>query len=829
MAGIKDSYPNLPGHLVELKDGGLQLKTDVAPPSTEAVLLLGTATDGPILQPVSVDPASAESIFGKATYSNGIPNGATLTQGFEEAYGIGCRDIRLMRISGEPATASIGIDSDSITSQVLTSVQDEQLGFANGNDAATYLLKILSNDPANQLDNDSLKITISNIPLILGEAEIPATLETASELSEITLSDAGTLATIDGYFTGADSKEYVITVTAVAESLEASEITLLDGTVITELGGAGSQAFDLGDGLVINIGAGGGDLTTLTCTFSFMAYAAIPATDIIPESGQYHLSETGTSYVLHANVANVGSYIGVAYNYTNASNVLCSVTENGNKTTGAAQVFSLQHAVNDPKAIQLYKNSSIAIDTKDFTLSDDGMSVSLNLDNVSSLDLISANYNYYASDSANPTIDFQSVYGGELYNDLQIEVVNVTTAGGSVIGKEVRITKPNSKKFQVNETPLIYSSLDYPTFDIMVRVINADSKNNVVKASTLFPKQQSSTLKDVLIFNFTDGNDGLNLSKEEMYECLGGKRDEQGNLLEIGVYQLLENYSCDIVIPIGVFADDTLVRKNDNFAYQLALACAVMSHRNRMTTGVIATSSPVDTTLASIEAHVRKLEGKPLNFFMIDRAGNQLKDSDDNLIDLGRFIEVLAGPDLVLRHSRLGIYATNSAPVLGGFVSTLPPQSAPTNKIVTSAKGLRYEFSNGQLDRLAAARYTTFKLKNNGANVAVTDAPTAAQVGSDYTRLSTVRAVKECVDQIREVSDPFIGEPNDVSQRNALSSAISKRLDKLKELGVIQGSEFQIISTLQDQLMGQAKIELTIVPPMELRKITTIVSLKPSL
>src|SRR5699024_8701459 len=132
--------------------------------------------------------------------------------------------------------------------------------------------------------------------------------------------------------------------------------------------------------------------------------------------------------------------------------------------------------------------------------------------------------------------------------------------------------------------------------------------------------------------------------------------------------------------------------------------------------------------------------------------------------------------------------------------------------------------SSSQLNRLTNARYVTYRLKPNG-QVGIVDSMTAAHPGSDYTRLSTARIVKEAVNQVREVADPFIGEPNDTANRNALSSALDKRLGKMVEAGALLGYEFQVISTLAMELIGEASIELSLRAPNELRKLTTIVSL----
>ena len=314
-----------------------------------------------------------------------------------------------------------------------------------------------------------------------------------------------------------------------------------------------------------------------------------------------------------------------------------------------------------------------------------------------------------------------------------------------------------------------------------------------------------------------------------MFNILGGARDSSGFLVTEGAYHLLENYTVDTIVPLGVYADTKLPGIYDSFAEQLAMACAVISHRNTAVQGVIGASSPDDAGLSSIKAHYDHLLNSPNDFYMRDRAGNILQDSDGLNIDLGRFINVVAGPDIIVNTMRHGTYSTNSPAAFAGFVSKLSAASSPTNKVLPFARGLRYRFSAAQLDKLTEARYVTYRTKNNGQTVTVTDAPTAAQPSSDYRRTTTVRSVKETINNIREVCDPYIGEPNEVAQRNAMSAAIAKRLDLLREAGVIVAYEYSIVVTQQMQVMGEAQIELTLVPPQELRRITTVVTLRPSL
>jgi hypothetical protein len=396
----------------------------------------------------------------------------------------------------------------------------------------------------------------------------------------------------------------------------------------------------------------------------------------------------------------------------------------------------------------------------------------------------------------------------------------------------LKITKPKSKRDQVSEDPLTYSSVDYPTFSLLIRAINADSRNSgIFKA--FCPKNIEGTPTTKLnalptAKNFKGGSNGLNLTNQEKFEALSGKRDAAGGLLEVGAYQLLENYTVDSVVVAATYADDTLVGKYDNFAYELALFCAVASYRNHTTIGFIQTSSPNEVGLRAVEEHVRKLEAYNNFYYMKDSNGEVILDSEGKKLDLGRYICVVAGGDNIFYNTRLGNYACNSAAAVAGYVSTLNAQTAATNKAVTYTQGLKYKYSNAQLERLTANRLICFKYKGNGTTVAFVDAMTCAAPGSDYERLSSMRAVRTIANDVRDVADPFLGQPNTVQQRNALSALIDKRLGQHKEAGTIQDYSFNVVASAYDELVGQAKIELTLVPSQELRRITTVIALKPS-
>jgi len=94
-----------------------KIKAFTSGPTTERLLIIGTAVDGPVNLPVKVsDAATAERLFGPATYSNGYKNpiggtaddknnGATIPRAVAQAIAGGCTDIYVCRATGTNATA----------------------------------------------------------------------------------------------------------------------------------------------------------------------------------------------------------------------------------------------------------------------------------------------------------------------------------------------------------------------------------------------------------------------------------------------------------------------------------------------------------------------------------------------------------------------------------------------------------------------------------------------------------------------------------------------------------------------------------------------------
>lgn len=202
--------------------------------------------------------------------------------------------------------------------------------------------------------------------------------------------------------------------------------------------------------------------------------------------------------------------------------------------------------------------------------------------------------------------------------------------------------------------------------------------------------------------------------------------------------------------------------------------------------------------------------------------GDQQTDRNDRLIDLGKYISIVAAQAVLSNQSHPTAYAATGATIYGGFVSGLRPNSAPTNKIQPGVR-LPFRVAVSKLDDLAGLGYVMFQRKPKG--IVVADAPTASRPDSDYRRLTTIRIVKATIDAIRAVAEPFLGEPITGARLAALETAIDQVLVKLMKAEFLQRYDVSVTSTPTQQIQGKADVELVLVPAFELRQITINVAL----
>lgn len=800
MASLGNMYPNLPGMLVEFKDGGQALKFDQSEVDTDSMLILGTAVDGVVMEPIAVDDNTAELIFGSELKDNGAPNGSTLIRAFKEARANGCQDIRLMRITGKEASVTIKAPSETIEEVKRV---DENLGYTLGNTVTEITLdgtgivkeSVVVVAKGKQLDAKLVNVVIGHDGVC--KVTIAENACDAGSIVVVEYDYSREVAVSDNNLELGSERELYLSATPVEGSIVVKKAST------QEVVDAGNYTIT-GKKIVLSEPVSLLSLDAETTKKSSKAKAAVMT-----------LAEEETLYMVEYRTVVEGSHV------ESASKLGVQFAA----TTGEQKVV-LSGNLRSKDELSLYMDNTLVLDNTTYRVDLELNAIFLKKEYFAKDSKISVSYFVAEEKTIEKEIKIISLFGGEVYNEAKIEVINYTGDGG-VSTKAVRLTKP-SVKLATGEAPLIFTADAFETFGELVEAINTYS--SLFKAETNVPYELTSKLVYTESY-FRGGNNGIDATKEELYEALSGKRNALGYLEKQGAYQILENYQVDWVVPAGVYADDKLLDRNKDFAYELALFCAINSTRNKSVYGAIPMKPLQDTSLASVQAHAKYLASFENKYFMKDARGSVITDGNGNPIDLGKFISVIAGPTVTINHNVLSLREANGAVAYVAYNTVLLPQSAPTNKRMTGTTGVKYNFSNAQLNDIVGNRLVCFGKKFSArgqvlSGAYIVDGPTSARAGSEYGRLSTLKVMREVTDQVREVADPFIGEANTIEQRNALSAAISKRLDLLITNGVMLDYSFNLVATQTDQVLGQASLELGIVAPQELRKITTVMGLK---
>lgn len=345
-------------------------------------------------------------------------------------------------------------------------------------------------------------------------------------------------------------------------------------------------------------------------------------------------------------------------------------------------------------------------------------------------------------------------------------------------------------------------------------------------------------------------------------------------------YTNLLNTDIDIVVPCGV-AIDTVVSNDGagnarNFGHQLANFCYQSTVNHNTAIGFIGVEPPVATTgtptLTQLENWVTALtnfdtsalSGRDFSIYdgVTDADGDDVPDNyafyattdgiipvgnppaqDPNVVfdalqnpvDIGAYINVIAAHvrsagSLARRvNPTLGWYIHNGAGAYAGLTASLPARRAPTNKVLPYASPTR-NMSLSQISSLSTARFPTVWVKPSGNKLS--DAMTGAYnistwARSDFVRLSTVRIVHDAINLIRGVSDPFIGEPANPVNMNALEAAVDEALSGMVKEGSLNDYAFSVVATATMRILGQVLIDVKLDIAHEIREITIRVALVP--
>ena len=889
---VTNLYSNLPGHLVEFKDGGLQLtSTQTDTSSTKSLLILGTATDGPINEPVKIDAVTVSQVFGKEVNAEGYPNGATLTKYAKQAFKNGFDDVRCMRVTGSQAYTTIygqqttgyldvsdvvdGADATDGNGAITgnaefsynftdSSHNDRCFVSASGGDGQYFILDKGDGSSVQQigLSNDQ-GLSWNRYQGFTINANTFSEIETLAIHCKGIIFIGNTLTNTDGDFANDIAKKQVSTATVSATDsvfdpiniaipstpdIDTKFFTTTKNNSISKMPQIEPGELDENGFKVTGIDSNN---DPILLTYGEDYTAEIKTVDdnlvyqIVPQDGG-RLTEGANIEVTFYPYNEVD----IDKTFTNDFNETVS-----NSTIDISEAMSKEEAQVTSVTIGSTIYAAANADFADKFSINNGILTVTNQKGMNVGDTIKVAYSYKKPITSDLELKVKSQFGGSLYKDGTVEVKKIID--GTNQYTIVEFTKPAAKTTTQATKTYSYSSKYYQTIDDLILAMKNDMNNlnmfeiEIVKGEGSDPIDLLTAIPAKALDQ--GGEDGLKPSNNDMFKALSGERytiadigspvssysseivtqDMVGYLKTQGAYQILENYNVDYIYPAGVYADSVqTVDPNSDFQRELALVCAVLTYRTKMTHGFIDVKPNSNTTLVGIDAYVAKLiNGHPNIYYMTDQNGDIIYDSENKPMDIGWYTSVVVGPEVVMTSDTLGTYYGSPAIAYAALNSVLEPQSSPLNKALRNVNGMKFKFSNKQMDAIVGNRMVCFKLKNEGLATAsstpyVVEGITSGAPNCDYSDIVTVKVITDVVDNIRQVADPFLGENNTTEQRNALSALISKRLSKLVELGEIQRYEFEVSATIQQQLLGEASIALTIVPANTLKRITTVVSLR---
>lgn len=221
-------------------------------------------------------------------------------------------------------------------------------------------------------------------------------------------------------------------------------------------------------------------------------------------------------------------------------------------------------------------------------------------------------------------------------------------------------------------------------------------------------------------------------------------------------------------------------------------------------------------------------------------------DEDTNdVIDAGRYVQVVAGPDVVLYNDDLGSYIETPAGVYAGLLSTVPPNRAVSNMTLPGIKGLLYEYTYQQINKLSGGQpwddmentsgdggsYIVLR-KNALGNIIVNLDNTCAERSSDYANYQVLYIVNLAASGIKRISTNYLGLASSLATRLALKNEIKSFLDALAETGAIAGGEdvgysFSVGADTYDQVLGRVVIKLQLRPCLQIKTISVTINVVP--
>jgi hypothetical protein len=477
---------------------------------------------------------------------------------------------------------------------------------------------------------------------------------------------------------------------------------------------------------------------------------------------------------------------------------------------------------------------------------------------------------YASSPSAfSSRLDIQSVNPGRIYNEVSIAM---HASGGYV---NVIVTQPSIKG--VTYSTQYSSSL---TWGDMIDRINGDRRNATFE---IFKETYSSYLPSgcytVAPTSYTSvtlagGTNGTNAPSEDYATSLDGYATKL-TTPDTGTFDSLygKRSKFDVAVLTGIHIDDQVVTSGaanpagGTFTaadeYQRTIATDFVLFLDAMSSevgpcfGVIGCRPPglrtesriinyVNDSLLSTSAgkYNANMKWNKAGYFLY--TGWRRTDPVAGEVDLGQRLAVVAGPEVVYQHPKLGNYTDQFHVSYASMLTTIPPERAavfkplsgpvaygtpiPTQYCNKLVEGVGFSASADLSGKGAYVVLTRDPRNPNGPMVVFDDVTASAR--DDYMRNhQLVHLCNSIHNNLEAALGGFIGGPTSPAALAAMETVVQNVMDGYVQSSAFRGSrgsgyDFRIYMSGADQALGLVRIQLEIAPATSLRKIYFVVAVR---
>lgn len=176
--------------------------------------------------------------------------------------------------------------------------------------------------------------------------------------------------------------------------------------------------------------------------------------------------------------------------------------------------------------------------------------------------------------------------------------------------------------------------------------------------------------------------------------------------------------------------------------------------------------------------------------------------------DDGRIVFVAPGLSVFGEEDRReSLSGTFTAAAVAGLLSSLAPQTSPTNKVIAGLPGLATRFSYAENVQLVSGRVLALEERNGVRVIRGLSSDSGA-----FAQITTRRITNFAKAGIRSASDPFLGKLNNVRVRGALRGAIAGFLDSMVEAEMLIGYTLKVTAERDDEINSRAIVNAVLQP-----------------